>query len=301
MRMQGISPLSSSPRPPVPPPPRVADPGQPEDRVSLSSSTRWGAVGLAALGVVGVAAGFQGCNSPSQAQIQIQSLPSQTWVSTSNEVELGKQVARALEKETPLWNNPQAQQRLERLGHRLVEGSSRPDLPYTFKLLDTEAVNAMAIPGGTIYATRGLMENFTDDGELAFVLGHELAHVEQRHSMDVLVRTLGRRALTLPLHFRQWPIARAALEAGDQLVANRYSQAAESEADRLGQEHLVRIGIDPQKAVQAMQHLRSLNHSKDVPVKLEQIFSDHPPTQQREQALRKWAQELKAQPPGTTR
>lgn len=294
--MQGLSPLSSPPRPPAAPPTRAPEPDLPEDRVSLSASTRWGAVGLAALGVVGVAAGFQSCSAPPQAQIQIQSPPSQTWVSTSNEVELGKQVAQALEKETPLWTNPQAQQRLERLGRGLVEGSSRPDLPYTFKLLDTQAVNAMALPGGTIYATRGLMEKFSDDGELAFVLGHELAHVEQRHSVDVLVRTLGRKALTLPLHFRQWPIARAALNAGDQLIANRYSQAAETEADRLGQLHLVRMGIDPDKAVDAMQRLRSLNHNHDVPVKLEQIFSDHPPTQQREQALRKWAQELKTQP-----
>ncbi|MBT9589189.1 M48 family metalloprotease [bacterium] len=254
-----------------------------------SSPVRVGAAFLLGISVAGV---VTGCSpSPPQAlvQVQVKSPPSQTWISTADEVELGKQVSQAVEKEMPLWHNPQAQQRLNKIGQRLAQTSTRHDLEYRFKLLDSDLVNAMAVPGGTMYATRALMEKFPDDDQLAFVLGHELAHVEQRHSISKLTQTMLRRVLTLPLQFRSWPISRAALQAGDQLIGNRFSQAAESEADRLGQQHLIQIGIDPHKAVDAMERLRSVQAGHDIPLKLEQIFSDHPPTQQRVDALRQGA------------
>lgn len=258
-----------------------------QDRFIPSRPARIGAAVLLGISVAGLVAG---CSPPPpQALVQVKSPPSQTWISTADEVELGKQVSQALEKEMPLWHNPEAQQRLESIGRRLTQNSTRHDLEYRFKLLDSDQVNAMAVPGGTMYATRALMEKFPDDDQLAFVLGHELAHVEQRHSVSKLTQTMLRRVLTLPLQFRSWPISRAAVQAGDQLIGNRYSQAAESEADRLGQQHLIQMGIDPHKAVEAMERLRAVQPKHDIPLKLEQIFSDHPPTQQRVDALRRGA------------
>lgn len=247
-------------------------------------------LGLAVAGAVG---GVVMTSPPPQALVQVKAPPGQTFLTTADEVELGKQVAQELEKQMPVWNNPQAQARLNRIGQRLAETSARQDVKYEFKLLDSPTINAMAIPGGTIYATRGLMEKFPDDGQLAFVVGHEVGHVEQRHSMQKLTQTLLRKLVTLPLSFRQWPISRAALNAGDELIGNRYGQAAETEADRLGQQRLVQMGISPYKAVEAMERLKSLHSDgRDIPVKLEQIFSDHPPTQQRIENLRHWAAEF---------
>ena len=270
-------------------PPCVPPPSE-RDEVQLSGTARLGAGVLLGLTVAGVAAGLTGCSAPPpQALVQVQGPPSQTYISTASEVELGKQVAEAVEKEMPIWHNPQAQQRLEAMGQRLVQTTTRHDIEYQFKLLDSDTVNAMAIPGGTIYATRGLMEKFPDDDQLAFVVGHEFAHLEQRHSMQKLTQVLLRKGITLPLAFRQWPIARAAMQAGDELINNRYSQAAESEADRIGQQHLVKMGIDPLKAVEAMQRLDSLHADQRLPIKIEQIFSDHPPTQERIKNLQQWA------------
>lgn len=261
---------------------------------------RWSQVALAGLGLAGVVGGLAGC-SPPTAQVQLQEMPAETFLSTANEVELGRHVAEALEKQTPLWHNPEAQARLQRIGQQLAAQSSRTDVEFQFKLLDTEAVNAMALPGGTIYATRGLMEKFSDDGELAFVVGHEFAHIEQRHPVEKFSHVLLRGALTAPLRLRQWPMARWALQAGDQLIENRYGQAAETEADRIGQQHLVNMGLDPMTAVRAMERLQSLHSEEHVPASLEKIFSDHPPTRDRIENLRRWAQHDTQPQPGRVR
>lgn len=285
--LRSLSPLAprSAPAPgsPVPVQPEALGGEEPRDEF------RWSHAALAGLGLVGVVTGLSGC-APPTAQVQLQEVPGSTFLSTANEVELGRHVAEALEKETPLWNNPQAQARLQRIGQQLAAQSSRTDVEFQFKLLDTDVVNAMALPGGTIYATRGLMEKFTDDGELAFVVGHEFAHIEQRHPVEKFSNVLIRGALTAPLRLRQWPMARWALKAGDQLIENRYSQAAENQADRIGQQHLVKLGIDPMVAVRAMERLQSLHSEQHVPASLEKIFSDHPPTQERIDNLRLWAQ-----------
>lgn len=284
-----LSPLSRK-QPPGEFKPPAAD--APADQVSWSGRAKVGGAIMLGLAVAGAVGGVVMTSPPPQALVQVKAPPSQTYITTADEVELGKQVAQELEKQMPVWNNPAAQARLDRIGARLAEASTRKDIEYNFKLLDSPTINAMAIPGGTIYATRGLLEKFSDDGELAFVVGHEVGHVEQRHSMQKLTQTLLRKVVTLPLSFRQWPISRAAVDAGDQLIGNRYGQAAETEADRLGQQRLVQLGISPYKAVSAMERLKGLHaDGKDIPVKLEQIFSDHPPTQQRIETLRTWAAE----------
>ncbi|MFN8609059.1 MAG: M48 family metalloprotease [Vulcanimicrobiota bacterium] len=295
--MARLSPLSTRPGGPNAPAPKQPQPAEQDpDRTDLSSKVKVGAGVMLGLSVVGALGGILVANSH-QAQVQVQKIPSQTWLSTSDEVELGKQASAQLEKQYKVWNNPQEQARLERLGQRLAATSTRQDIKFSFKMLDTDMVNAMALPGGNVYATRALMQKFPDDDQLAFVLGHEIAHVEQRHSVAKLQETLLRKAVTLPLIFRQWHISKIALDAGDELIGNRYSQVKESEADRLGQEHIARMGIDPDKAAEAMKHLMDVTGGKQqIPVKIEQIISDHPPTQQRISDLHHWAAEIKARP-----
>lgn len=292
--LAGLSPLSSRQPGPNAPAPKQPEPPDPHgDKTSLSTGVKLGAGLMLGLTVAGVVGGMVA--QPHQAQVQLQKVPSQTWMSTTDEVELGKQASAQLEKEYKVWNNPQEQARLEAIGQRLAATSTRQDLNFRFKMLDTDQINAMALPGGNVYATRALMQKFPDDDQLAFVLGHEIAHVEQRHSVAKLQETVLRRVVTLPLVFRQWNISKVAMNAGDELVGNRYSQVKEAEADRLGQEHIARMGIDPDKAADAMQHLMDVTAGKhQIPIKLEQIISDHPPTQQRVSDLHHWAAEIKA-------
>ncbi len=133
-----------------------------------------------------------------------------------------------------------------------------------------------------------MYEKYPDDAELTFILGHEMAHVEQRHAVERLNQTVLRRLGTLPMLLKQWPTARSALELGDRVIGNRYAQAQEQEADQLGQQYLVSMGMDPHKAVDAMVRLQSLQKHHTPPV-VERIFSDHPPTPERIEALRQGA------------
>ncbi len=253
---------------------------------------------LTALGLAGVATGLAGCGQqtpPNQAHVQTQSTRlSYNFVSTEQEVELGKQVVASVEKETPLWKNAEAQKRIETIGNRLASNSSRTDIKYTFKLLDTQAVNAMALPGGTVYVTRGLYENYKDDDELMFVMGHEFGHVEQRHSIKQMEKANLVDLIGRTLSKGHGDTGRVLVGVGEQLLSKQFSQADESEADRIGQAHLYNLGVDPQKAVSAMQRLSDLTKSGEQSRISSRIFSDHPPTQDRIQALRDNAAALKA-------
>jgi predicted Zn-dependent protease len=304
MQIQSVSKLRS--RSPLAPRQAGTPTQAAPDQVSLSgevpsiqpqAGNRVGKGLLAALGLAGVATGLAGCGQqpPNQAQVQTQSTKlSYNFMSVEQEKELGKRVAASVEKETPIWHNAEAQARIERIGQRLAGDSSRTDITYTFKLLDTDAINAMAIPGGTVYVTRGLYENYKDDGELTFVMGHEFGHVEQRHSIKQLEKASLVDLLGRVLAHNQGNTGRVLVGLGEKLLSNQFSQGDESEADRIGQAHLVHLGIDPAKAVSAMQRLSDLTNSGGQSRISTKIFSDHPPTADRIEALRQNAIALKA-------
>lgn len=244
----------------------------------------------AGLLLTAAALGLAGCGAPT-SQPPASSVSTQltyTWMSTRDEVELGKQVSAQLEKQVPLWHDAAQQARVDRIGARLADDSSRKDLGYTFKLLDTDSVNAMAAPGGTIYLTRGLLQSFPDDGQLTFVMGHELGHVEARHS----VKALGRRAAM------DWALRAVLGNKGETtqtvariaegLLSNQFSQAEETEADEIGQQHLLRLDVNPWVAASAMQRLQAVTRNGRSNA-VDRVFSDHPPTADRIDALEKGA------------
>jgi len=232
---------------------------------------------LLALAVLGSAAALAGCTGGApQAEVKIQSPPKHTWITTQTEIELGKEVTKSVEAQTPLWNNPAAQERLDRVASKLKDASTRHDLEYTFKLLDTPDINAMAVPGGTIYVTRGLMENFSNDGQLSFVIGHEVGHIQARHSVDGLVKAAMRGIPTGPLQVRAWPGVKAIYAMGEQVIQNRYTHAYEFEADQLGQEMLKKAGMNPQDAVDALIRLQELSAHQEGSQFQNKILDSHP-------------------------
>ena len=200
-------------------------------------------------------------------------------INTKQEIELGKEVAAQIEKESKIWQNDEAQKRIDAIGKSLAESSTRKDLPYTFTLIDTDQINAFALPGGYIYVTRGLYEEFKDDNELRFVMGHEMGHIEDRDSIKALERNAAFKALLRILTEKKGDLAGVAGELAASLSNLQLSQKDEFQADAISARHMIRNGVNPWYAVRAMEHLKKLEKSQ--PDVLQKIFSTHPPTQER--------------------
>lgn len=286
-------------------PPRLREPQEslPEqtDSVDLSAARagernpslarRSGMGMMAALSLAGALVGVAGCTPPPPSQPPEQSFSAEVsymYMSAESEAELGKEVVRRLEAETPLWRNTSAQARVDRLAQRLIPHSVRDDVEYTFKLLDTDMVNAMAAPGGTIYITRGLYERFDQDEHLLFIMGHEMGHVEQRHS----IAQMGKSALIdlgIRLTTDRGDNGETLGRVAESIVNNKISQHDEHESDRMGQSHLIQMGINPWHAVDAMKLLTKGTEGMEPEI-LTEIFGSHPPTTERVEELAKGAQ-----------
>jgi predicted Zn-dependent protease len=98
-------------------------------------------------------------------------------IGEAQEVAMGKEADQQVVQSLGLYDNAELQQYVDRLGQQLARESERPDLPWTFRVVDDASVNAFAIPGGFIYMTRGIMTHLNSEAELATILGHEIAHV----------------------------------------------------------------------------------------------------------------------------
>ncbi|MFW5969353.1 MAG: M48 family metalloprotease, partial [Halofilum sp. (in: g-proteobacteria)] len=170
-------------------------------------------------------------------------------MSEEQELALGAQYHdQLMDQQYDEYDEPELQEYVERLGQRIARESHRPDIDYTFTLVDSPQVNAFALPGGYIYITRGIMAYFNSEAELAGVLGHELGHVTARHSVRQ------QSAATASSFIGNILLATTDAGAGAgnlfqtvQLAAIRgYGRDQELEADRLGAEYLARTGYDDQ-------------------------------------------------------
>lgn len=220
-------------------------------------------------------------------------------VSVEQEVALGRRAAQSVEAEAGLDNNPELNARLQRMGQLLVPVCGRHDIQYQFKVLNSDEFNAMALPGGFVYATRRLMQ-VMPDGQLAFVLGHELSHVTRRHSIHQIendqMRRMGIMAILVGLGGGRVSRESAQL-AGlvDQVISSRYSQADEDEADRLGTEMMARAGIDPAYALCAL-HTLAAQHDGGMPHFANAILGSHPLPQDRIEAAYRYIPPLAYSP-----
>jgi len=244
-------------------------------------------IGTTLLGVAGC-----GNNPPAPAGAEKTSISTELTyllISTKDEIELGKQVAAQVEKEYKVWDNAEALARVKNVGEALAKTSSRKDIPYEFKLVDTDAINAFALPGGHIYVTRGLYNEFKNDNELAFVLGHEIAHVEDRDAIKNLERDAAFKALIKLLSKKQGDLPEVVGQVTSGIMNVRFSQKDEFQADAISSRHLIRNNISPWYGVKAMEHLKSMEKKK--PGTLEKFFSTHPPSEERIEKLTELAKD----------
>jgi predicted Zn-dependent protease len=189
------------------------------------------------------------CKTLSQASDAAQRGITNVALPVSEEIKLGKQLAKEVEKENKLHKSDAVQDYVDDVGDRLLRKvRDKPDgMKFTFKVIDDDkTVNAFALPGGHIYVYSGLLKMADDEAELACILGHEIAHVTQRHVAERLVAAYGLDALlTIALGNDPGAISQIAAQivAGGTMM--KFSRVQESEADAKGVPYAVRAGYDP--------------------------------------------------------
>jgi predicted Zn-dependent protease len=182
-------------------------------------------------------------------------------MSESQEVQTGRQEDVKVRQEYGVYDNKALQQYVDEVGQRLGKASHRPNLQYSYVVVDSPEINAFALPGGYIYITRGILSYLNSEAELAAVLGHETGHVTARHSVQqISAATAAGFGATLIGVFV--PMLRN--QAGDTVInllgnalLSGYGREHELEADRLGAEYLLRTGYDPQAMIKVVGALKN--------------------------------------------
>lgn len=179
-------------------------------------------------------------------------------VTEGQEIQMGREADPQVSAGYGLVDDPALQRYVSDLGLRLAAVSERPDLPWSFKVVDDPIVNAFALPGGFIYVTRGILAHFDSEAELAGVLGHEIGHVTARHSASQMSQQQLQQivlvgGILVSENFREYvaPAAMAALP----LLNMSFSRADESQSDELGLRYISRVGYDADAMIGVFQML----------------------------------------------
>lgn len=169
-------------------------------------------------------------------------------MSEADEVQLGRQADAEIRQTMGVYDDPALQSYVSGVGQRLARASNRPQLPWAFTVVNEPAVNAFALPGGFIYLTRGILPFIRDEAELAAVLGHEIGHVDGRHSAEAYSRQqvgVGSLAVASILLPKGGQAAQSLGGLGLGLMFLKHGRAAELEADQLGVKYTAATGWHP--------------------------------------------------------
>ncbi len=211
--------------------------------------------------------------------------------SLEKEIALGKQMAQEVERQAKIVDDPVIAEYVNRLGQNLVRNSDAK-VPFTIKVVDSDEVNAFALPGGFFFVNTGLILKADNEAELAGVMSHEIAHVAARHGTRQATRGELANYATLPLIFMGGWAGYAIYQGAGAIVPLgflRFSRAFEAEADHLGLQYMYKTGYDPTAFVDFFEKLETLEKRK--PGALSKVFSTHPMTEDRIAAAQKEIQE----------
>ncbi|MGD9519844.1 MAG: M48 family metalloprotease, partial [Armatimonadota bacterium] len=209
-------------------------------------------------------------------------------LSREDEIKLGREAGDDFEREQGLDTDPRTVELVRDIGKKIAQAAVPPEYPYDFRVLRGKDVNAVAFPGGRIYAWRGLVELFDYDPHMiAWVLGHEASHVSQRHATRRLEKSLGFEAL-VALAFRKSGAQQVAALVAN-LVMQDYGRDQEYEADRWGCKYAYDAGYDPSAAVAVLRKFQELQ--KREPSKVELLFATHPGNNDRINAVERYLKE----------
>lgn len=217
-------------------------------------------------------------------------------VSDSQELAMGQQFSTEIEQELKLYDDPEVVRYINDLGQRLAAVSRRPNLTYQIKVVDTDDVNAFAVPGGYLYVNRGLISHAENESELAGVMGHEVGHIVGRHGSKQISKQYGLQFITAVLIGGGDPgltrqIAAQFAGIGGTLGLLKYGREAEREADTFAVQEMYDAGIDPVGMATFFEKLVALHGAP--PSGFQALFSTHPNPQERVDNARELISRLK--------
>jgi predicted Zn-dependent protease len=203
------------------------------------------------------------------------------WYSLESDIKMGKQYAQMVDSSSKLVSDPVVTEYVNRLGQNLVRNSDA-QVPFVFKIIDSDVVNAMSLPGGFVYVDTATILAADGEAELAGVMAHEIAHVAARHATRQMTRSQYANIGTLPLIFMGGGIGyavRAAAGLALPVTFLSFQRGFEAEADYLGLQYMYKAGYDPQSFVSFFEKLQAMEKKK--PGTLAKTFSTHPQTPDR--------------------
>src|SRR5215831_18444670 len=212
--------------------------------------------------------------------------------SLEKEIALGKQLAQEVERQAKIIDDPVIAEYVNRVGQNLVRNSDAK-VPFTIKVLDSEEVNAFALPGGFFFVNSGLILKADNEAELAGVMAHEIAHVAARHGTRQATRGAIINYASIPLIFMGgWTGYAIRQGAGLAIPMGflTFSRGFEKEADYLGLQYLYKTGYDPTCFVDFFEKIQSMEKKK--PGSVSKVFSTHPMTDDRIKAAQEEIQKI---------
>lgn len=238
---------------------------------------------ISALAVLAALALLSGCSvNPVTGKKEL------SLISEAQEIQMGQQTDVSIRQEYGIYRDQALNAYLDGIGKRMAPVSHRPQLPYHFSVLDTPVENAFAAPGGYIYVTRGMMALMEDEAALAGIVGHEMGHVNARHTARAMSRQIMLMGGVLVASVLSEDLARIAPLAmvGMQVLLLKYSRDDEYQADSLGVQYSRKIGYAPGRVIPLFTQFLRMEQSGQGP-RLPNFLSTHPLTTRRIEELDK--------------
>lgn len=203
-------------------------------------------------------------------------------ITDKEERQLGEQVSLQLRNRFGVYQDAKVTKYVALVGTVISQVSTRPSLDWQFVVLDTDGVNAYAAPGGFIHITRGLLGLIKNEGELAGVVGHEIAHVTEKHTVNAIKRekgvTMGGEAFGSAGGLTQEAIAKLSAAAFNKVFRGEFSQGDENESDKIGARMASKVGYSPQGIADVLKKLAARNSGHE---ERNGMFASHPATKER--------------------
>jgi predicted Zn-dependent protease len=197
-------------------------------------------------------------------------------IPTETEVELGKDVVKEVESTEKVLTDQEVQNYVSKVGRKVAKVCDRKDVTYSFKVLDSEEINAFACPGGFIYIYKGLMKQMDNEAQLAAVLAHEVGHVVARHSIKRLQAIYGYSiVMEVALGEKMGQTARQMVDAAAGVILLGYGRENEYEADEYGILYAKKAGYNPKGMVQVFEKFKQMEGRR--PSTFEKLLMSHPP------------------------
>lgn len=217
------------------------------------------------------------------------------FISEAQELAMGQEADPQIVAQFGIYPDSSLQRYMNDMGQRMARISHRPNLKYTFRVVDSDVINAFAVPGGYVYFTRGIMAHFNNEAQFAGVLGHEIGHITYRHTVSQQSRQMLSQIGLIGAMIVKPELGQFAQQAsqGLQLLMLRYDRGAESESDEVGVEYSSKIGYDAREMAKFFTTLQRQQEKSGQ--QIPEFLSTHPDPGNRQVRVNQLAQKYQAE------